>query len=148
MKFTENHTLEQMLESAIVSSWEDLTNGTQPGLIHIEYNLTAGGTVDDLRIWSSVTRGHWLLVCEYGMSASNSHGSGVRFDNGYHSEGLAHTLEFVMQHQNAFALPPNLGRPGLLQIPRPTEAEIGAAATSIREVFDQVSSALAEPVLA
>ena len=58
MKFTENHTLEQMLECAIVASWEDLTNGTQPGLIHIEYNLTAGGTVDDLRIWSSVTRGH------------------------------------------------------------------------------------------
>jgi len=148
MKFTENHTLEQMLECAIVASWEDLTNGTQPGLIHIEYNLTAGGTVDDLRIWSSVTRGHWLLVCEYGMSASNSHGSGVRFDNGYHSEGLAHRLEFVMQHQNAFALPPNLGRPGLLQIPHPTEAEIGTAATSIREVFDHASSALAEPVLA
>jgi hypothetical protein len=39
------------------------------------------------------------------MSASNSHGSGVRFDNGYHSEGLAHTLEFVMQHQSDFALP-------------------------------------------
>jgi hypothetical protein len=29
---------------------------------------------------------------------------------------LAHILEVLMQHQNAFALPPNLGRPGLLQI--------------------------------
>jgi hypothetical protein len=148
MKFTENHTLEQILESAIVASWEDLTNGTQPGLIHIEYNLTIGGTVDDLRIWSSIARGHWLLVCKYWMSAFNSHSSGVRFDNGYHSEGLAHTLEFVMQHQKAFALPPNLRRPGLLQIPRPTEAEIGAAQTSVREAFDPVSSAFAELVLA
>jgi hypothetical protein len=148
MKLTENHTLEQILESAIVASWEDLTNGTEPVLIHVEYNLTAGGTVDDLRIWSSIARGHWLLVCEYWMSASNSHSSGVRFDNGYHSEGLAHTLAFVMQHQNAFALPPNLGRPGLLQIPRPTEAEIGAAQTSVREAFDPLSSALAELVLA
>ena len=148
MKLTENQTLEQILESAIVASWQDLTNGAQPGLIHVEYNFTAGGTLDDLRIWSSITRGHWLLTCEYGMSASKSHSGGVRFDNGYHSEGLAHTLEFVMQHQNAFALPPNLGRPGLLQIPRPTEAEIGAAQTSVREAFDHVRSALPELVLA
>ena len=148
MKFTENHTLEQILESAIVASWKDLTNGAQPGLIHIEYDFTAGGNVDDLRIWSSIARGHWLLVCEYSLCASNSHSSGVRFDNGYHSEGLAHALEFVMQHQNAFALPPKLGRPGLLQISRPTEAEIGAAQTSVREAFDPVSSALAELVLA
>jgi hypothetical protein len=82
------------------------------------------------------------------MSASDSHSIGMRFDNGYHSEVLAHTLEFVMQRQNAFALPPNLDRPGLLQIPRPTEAEIAAAQTSVREAFDQVSSAFAEPVLA
>jgi hypothetical protein len=148
MKLTENQTLEQILESAIVASWQDLTNGAQPGLIHVEYNFTAGGTLDDLRIWSSITRGHWLLICEYGMSASKSHSGGVRFDNGYHSEGLAHTLEFVMQRQNSFALPPNLGRPGLLQIPRPTEAEIGAAQTSVREAFEHVSSAFAEPVLA
>jgi hypothetical protein len=148
MKLTENHTLEQILESAIVASWKDLMNGAQPGLIHIEYDLTVGGNVDDLRIWSSVARGHWLLICEYGMSTSKSHSGGLRFDNGYHSESLAHTLEFVMQHQNAFALPPNLGRPGLLQIPRPTDAEIGAAAASIREAFDHVSYEFAEPVLA
>jgi hypothetical protein len=147
MKLTENHTLEQILESAIVASWKELTNGAQPELIQIEYNLTAGGTLDDLRIWSSITRGHWLLICEYWMSASDSHNSGMRFDNGYHSEGLAHTLEFVMQRQNAFALPPNLGRPGLLQIPRPTEAEIGAAQTSVREAFDHVRSDVAELVL-
>lgn len=148
IKLTENHTLEQMLESAIVASWKDLTNGTQPELIHTEYNLTAGGTVDDLSIWSSIARGHWLLVCEYWMSASKFHSSGVRFDNGYHSEVLAHTLEFVMQHQNAFALPPNLDRPGLLQIPPPTEAEITAAAASVRETFDLVRSALAETLVA
>ena len=148
MKLSANHTLEQILEYAIVASWKDLTHGVQPGLIHIEYNLAAGGTLDDLRIWSSITRGHWLLVCEYWMSASNSHGSGVRFENGYHSEGLAHTLELVMQHQNVFALPHNLGPQGLLQIPHPTESEIAAAAASVREAFDHASSALAEPVLA
>jgi hypothetical protein len=147
MKLTEIQTLEQILEAATVASWKELTNSAEPELIHIEYNF-AGSTLDDLRIWSSITRGHWLLICGYWMSASDSHSSGMRFDNGYHSEGLARTLEFVMQRQNAFALPPNLGRPGLLQIPRPTEAEIGAAQTSVREAFDHVSSAFAEPVLA
>ena len=147
MKLTENLTLEQILESAIVASWKSRTNGAQDELIHIEYNF-AGGTLDDLKIWSSWTRGHWLLVCEYWMSASNSHRSGLRFDNGYHSEGLAHTLEFLMQHQNTFALPQNLGRPGLVQITRPSGAEIATAAASVREAFDHASSALAEPVLA
>ena len=108
MKLSESRSLEQMLESAIVASWKDLTNGAQPELIHMEYNLTAGGSVDDLRIWSSMARGNWLLVCEYGMYTSKSHSGGVRFDNGYHSEVLTHNLEFMMQHQNDFALPPNL----------------------------------------
>jgi len=49
------------------------------------------------------------------MSPSQSHESGVYFDNGYQSEGLAHILDVVMQHQNLFALPHNLGRQGLLQ---------------------------------
>jgi hypothetical protein len=52
-----------------------------------------------------------------------------------------------MQHQNVFALPPNLGPQGLLQIPHPTKSEIVAAEASVREAFDHVSSALAEPVL-
>ncbi len=122
MKLTENQTLEQILESAIVASWQDLTNGAQPGLIHVEYNFTAGGTLDDLRIWSSITRGHWLLTCEYGMSASKSHSGGVRFDNGYHSEGLAHTLEFVMSHGSRNRSGPDLGprslRPRQISPPR------------------------------
>jgi hypothetical protein len=147
MKLSAYPTLEEILEYAIVASWKDLTHAVQTGLMHIEYNLAAGGTLDNLGIWSSITRGHWLLVCEYWMSASNSHPSGVRFENGYHSEGLAHTLELVMQHQNVFAPPHNLAPPGLLQIPHPTESEIATAAASIREAFAHVSSALAEPVL-
>jgi hypothetical protein len=148
VKLSENQSLEQILESAIIASWEDLTNGVQPGLIHIEYNFAAGGTLENLSIWSSVTRGHWLLVCEYCTSGSSPQSSSVRFDNGYQSEGLAHTLEFVMQRQNSFAPSPNLGRPGLLQIPRPTAAEIATAAASVSQAFDHLNSALAKPVLA
>ncbi|MGA7907019.1 MAG: hypothetical protein WCA16_06385 [Candidatus Sulfotelmatobacter sp.] len=82
------------------------------------------------------------------MSASTFHGAGVRFENRYQCEGLAHILESAMQHQNMFVLPPNLGRQGLLQITPPTQEESAAAAASVNELFDRLGSALAEPVLA
>jgi len=141
-----NQSLNRVLESAIVVSWADLMHRTEAGLIHIEYGFAQGGTLDYLKVWSSITRGHWLLACEYWMSPSTFHATGISFDNGYQSEGLAHTLEFIMEHQDAFALPPNLGRQGLLQIPTPTQEESTAAAASVKQAFDcQVS---AEPALA
>lgn len=51
-----------------------------------------------MKVWTSVTRGHWLLACEYWMAANTFHGIGIRFENGYKSEELARILEFVMQH--------------------------------------------------
>ena len=123
-------------------------HGTQTGLIHIEYGFAPIGTVDYLKVWSSVTRGHWLLACEYWMSANTFHGTGIRFDNGYESEGLAHILESVMQHQNLFVLPANLGRQGLLQIATPTEMESAAATAWVSEALEHLGSPIAGPVLA
>ena len=146
-----SQSLDQILESAIVVSWADLMRGretglTETGLIHIEYGFAPGGTLDYLKVWSSITSGHWLLVCEYWMSPSTFHGAGISFANDYQSEGLAHTLGFIMQHQDAFTLPPNLGRQGLLQIPTPTPEERTAAAASVNQAFDRLGSALPQPV--
>lgn len=149
MKLKEKQSLERVLESAVVVSWADLMLGAQNGLIHIEYGFAASGTLDYLQIWSSIARGRWLLACEYWMSASKFHGTGVHFENGYQSEGLAHILESVMQHQNAFVLPPDRGRQGLLQIPMPTEEESTAALESVSEAaLDRLGSVLTEPALA
>jgi hypothetical protein len=82
------------------------------------------------------------------MPASEFHRARVHFDNGFQSEGLAHILEFVMEHQNSFVLPPNLGRQGLLQISTPTEEESATAATSVKEAFDHLNLTPAEAVLA
>ena len=142
-----SQSLDQVLESAIVVSWADLMHGAEAGLIHIEYGFAPGGTLDYLKVWSSISREHGLLACEYWMSASTFHDTGIRFDNGYQSEGLAHILGFVMQHQDAFTLPQNLGRQGLLQIPTPTAEESKASAASVNQAFDHLGSALAEPVL-
>jgi hypothetical protein len=143
-----NQSLDQILESAIVVSWADLMHGTEAGLIHIEYGFAPGGTLNYLKVWSSITRGHWLLACEYWMSPTTFHDTGISFDNGYQSEGLAHILGFVMQHQDAFTLPPNLGRQGLLQICTPTLEERAAAVAAVNHAFERLGSALAEPALA
>ena len=143
-----NQNLEQVLQSAIVVSWDDLMHGSQTGLIHIEYGFATGGTLDYLKLWSSVSRGHWLLACEYWMSTSTFHSTGVHFDNGYHSRGLSDILESVMQHQGTFTLPADLGRQGLLQIPTPTAEESDAATAMVSEVLSRLNPMLAGAVLA
>ena len=148
MKPGEKQSLDRILESAVVVSWADLMRDAQTGLIHIEYGFAPSGALDFLKIWSSLTRGHWLLACEYWMTASTFHGTGIRFDNGYESEGLAQILELVMRHQSEFDLPMNRGRQGLLQISRPTPEESDAAGELVQEAFDRLGLALAEPAVA
>jgi len=148
MKLKENQSLERILESAVVVTWADLMRGAQNGLIHVEYGFTPSGTLDCVQVWSSITRGHWLLACEYWMSASTFHDTGVHFDNKYGSKELAHILESVMQRQTAFALPANLARQGLLQISTPTQEESKAANAHVGETFARLRSLLDQPTAA
>jgi hypothetical protein len=141
MKASQDQNLERILESAIIVSWADLVRGSERCRIHVEYGFAPSGTLDYLQVWSSVTRGYWLLATTYWMSTSQAHDKGVHFDNGYQSEGLANNLAVVMEHQNAFILPPNLGRQGLLQITMPTEEESTAAAASVRDALARVAAA-------
>jgi hypothetical protein len=144
----EDKVSSEYLNPQLSVSWADLMRDAPTGLIHIEYGFAPSGTLDFLKVWSSLTRGHWLLACEYWMSASTFHSTGVRFDNGYKSEGLAHILEFVMQHQSEFDLPLNRGRQGLLQISTPTSEESAAAGELVHEALDRLGAAFSEPTLA
>ena len=148
MTLHQDQSLERILESAIVVPWNDLVSGAQAGLVHIEYELAPDRTLDSLRVWSSTSRGHWLLVCEYWMSSSPLHGIGIHFHNGYTSKSLADNLEFVMHHQTAFSLPRDFGRQGLIQIQTPTQEESVAAAKLVSESVDRVTSVLNQPVAA
>lgn len=143
----ENKSLERVLESAIIVSWTDLMHGVKTGLIYIEYGVAPTGTLEYLKVLSSITRS-LALVCEYWTSANTFHRIGVRFENGYQSDGLARILEFVMQHQNAFVPPPNLRGQGLFQIPTPTEKESAAAAITVTEAIHGFGSLLAQPTVA
>ncbi len=146
MEPDKRQSLDKVLESATVVSWTDLMRGVQTGVIHIEYGFTVGDTLDYLKLWSSITRGHWLLACGYRMSGSTFHTSGIYFENGYRSEGLGQVLESVMQHQSAFILPINMGRQGLLQIAAPTETETTAAKASLQAARDYIESETARPL--
>src|SRR5579864_5834998 len=78
-----NITLDQILESAVVLSWKDLLPGTRTNLVHVEYRLGPGGSLEFLKIWSSITRGHQYLVCEWSPSPAANH---VDFSNDFCSK--------------------------------------------------------------
>jgi hypothetical protein len=117
------HTLrfDRTLEYAVVQSWDELMPPSTSGLVQIEYQTGADGSVDFLKIWASTVRGHWSLICEFWMRSLWSHTTGVRFANDYHAADLAHALEFMAEHEVAFSELP--GRHGLIQINPPTEEE-------------------------
>jgi hypothetical protein len=58
VKSDEKQNLERVLESAIVVSWADLTRDAQTALIQIEYAFAPSDTLDYLKVWSSLSRGH------------------------------------------------------------------------------------------
>jgi hypothetical protein len=111
----------------------------QADLIQIEYGFAADGTIDFLKFWASISRGHWLLAVEY-WAYDPTHDAGVHFENGYESDGLNHVLQTVMQHQTEFLLPVDFGRQGLLQIATPTQQECALASALIDETLRHVGS--------
>jgi hypothetical protein len=143
-----DQSVERILESAIVANWKDLIHGARSPLIQVEYCYGPSGILDYLRVWSSITRGYWLLACAYWTSASEFHNAGVQFENGYQSDRLAQMLEIVMEHHNAFAIHRNLVRQELRHLTTPTEEECTAAAAAMNDMFDHFRYAPAEPLLA
>jgi hypothetical protein len=74
------------------------------------------------------------------MSPSKFHRAGVRFDNGYQSERLAHILQSAMQHQTVFSIPQGVGRQGFLQISTPTQQESVVASALVNETLHHLGS--------
>jgi hypothetical protein len=121
--------LDKALQFAVVKSWENLTRGSESRSIRVEYQGEPGTALDHLRLWSDRGGGYQHLVCEYWISASPSHASGVHFTNGYHSEELGQALDFIMKNQNQFARPSDACRDGLALIYPPTGDQRAEAAT-------------------
>jgi hypothetical protein len=127
-----NITLDEILESAVVLSWKDLLPGPRTSLVHLEYRLGPDGSLEFLKVWSSIIRGHQYLVCEWTPSAAANH---VSFSNNFYSKDLAQMLESIIQHQATFSKDLTLHRDGLVQIHPPTEEDRRSAAACMAEAF-------------
>ena len=127
-----NITLDQILESAVVLSWKDLLPGIRTSLVHVEYRLGPGGSLEFLKVWSSITRGHQYLVCESNLSAATNH---VSFSNDFYSKDLAQMLESIIRNQAVFFKDLTLHRDGLVQIHPPTEEDRRSAEACMAEAF-------------
>lgn len=126
--------LDRVLECAVVVSWDELMPDPASGLIHIEYETGPDDSLDYLKVWSSVIKGYWNLVCEYWIRPLWSHVTGLRLSRNCHSVDFAQILERVMRHENAFSKLPD--RKGLIQIYPPTQEERIAAECWTREAFN------------
>ena len=127
-----NITLDQILECAVVLSWRDLLPGIRTSLVHVEYRLGPSGSLEFLKVWSSIIRGHQYLVCEWTPSAAANH---VSFSNDFYSKDLAQMLESIIQHQAIFSKDLTLHRDGLVQIHPPTEEDRRSAEAYMTAAF-------------
>jgi hypothetical protein len=120
---TKDTDLKHILECAVVLSWQDLLQAGTPTSVHVEYHMGDEHALEYLKVWSSTTRGHWYLICEYWMDASPSHPAGLHFSNGYSSRRLGKFLNLAMRHQDTSCDPADAPGDGLVQIYPPTDEE-------------------------
>ena len=133
MMMQPNQNLDQMIESGIVVSWNDLMPVGTSGKVHVKYRFAVDHSLANLQVWTSEIRGHWLLVCEYATGPSTSKELHLTCSKNYRSDLLAQFLGFVAEHQNEFARAPELNRDSLVQVQVPTEAEKAQALKLISE---------------
>ncbi len=94
--------LDKAFEFAVISAWNDLIGVAEPCPARVEYRCETGTSPDYLSVWSVKAGGYQDLVCDYWTWNSPAHASGVRFTNGYHSDTLSQTLDFIMKNQDKF----------------------------------------------
>jgi hypothetical protein len=115
--------LDKALELAVMSAWQDLLKAATPRSVRVEYECEPGASLDYLTVWAVKSGGYQDLVCDYWTWTSPAHARGVRFANGYHSDGLGQALNFMMKNQDKFTRPADACRHGFVLIYPPTMNE-------------------------
>jgi hypothetical protein len=138
--------IEDILESAVVLSWQELVKDSGPGLVHVQYSTAPEPSQQYLKIWLSARRGTWALICEYWISAGamGRPAMGLTFYNGYHSAALAKMLQDMMRPCDGF--PNSLASDthmNLIQVNVPTAKDRQKAKTCITDAYQRIG--LADP---
>ena len=141
-RFSENTTIDRILECAVALNWNALAHADEATALQVEYRIGPGKSLDYLKLWSSTTRGVWHLICEYWMQSSSTHESGTTFTGGKYSGDFTWMLDAIMQHQGAFRPGSANFMDGLVQVKRPTDADLASARADMNEALDRVGSHL------
>jgi hypothetical protein len=115
--------LDKAFELAVIVAWEDLTKISDPCSVRVEYRCEPGTSLDHVGVWSTGTDCCQKLVCDYWTSASLTHAVGAGFRNGYSSDKLVKSLDFIMTNQGRFTRHADACRDGLTLIYPPAGDE-------------------------
>jgi len=126
--------LDKAFELAVVLAWEDLTKISDPCSVRVEYRCEPGTSLDQVSVWSTGADSCQKLVCDYWTPGSLTHDGGARFRNGYCSDKLVKSFDFIMTNQQRFTRHADACRDGLALIYPPNaddraDAEIRLGAT-------------------
>jgi hypothetical protein len=135
-----NLQLEQVLESAVILSWNELLSGSDSAVVQVEYATAPEPCLQYLKIWRSTKQKQWELICEYWISAGSAGAPhiGLTFGRGYHSGRLTEILESVLQHQGG--IPDALSgetKVNVIVIALPSAHERLSATRCISEAYEQ-----------
>jgi hypothetical protein len=126
--------LDNAFHYAVTLAWDDLKKPIEPRSIRVEYLSEPGTALDRVSVWSVRVGGYQDLVCDYWTRISSAHPTSMCFENGYYSDRLARTFDFIMNNQGQFTRPADAGRHGSVQIHPPDADDRREAATWLKAV--------------
>jgi len=135
-----NLQIEQVLESAVILSWNELLSGFDSATVHVEYATAPEPCLQYLKIWGSTEKGKWKLICEYWISAGSAGAPhiGLTFGRGYDSPRLTKILESILRHQSG--IPDALSgetKLNLIVVGLPTAQETLSATRCMSGAYEQ-----------
>jgi hypothetical protein len=132
--------IEDILESAVILSWNELLSGSHSAMVHVEYATAPEPCLQYLKIWRFEKQRKWDLICEYWISAGSAGTPkiGLTFGPSYHSPRLSEILESVLQEQKD--IPDALSgetKLNLIVVAVPTPEERLSATRCISDAYEQ-----------
>jgi hypothetical protein len=108
--------LDKAFEFTVILAWEDLAKISDLCSVRVEYQCEPGKPAGRVSVWSTGADGNQKLVCDCWTSESLTHDGGPHFRNGYCSDKLAKTFDFIMTNQGQFTRVADACRDGLVLI--------------------------------
>lgn len=135
-----NNRIDRIIECAVYLNWKDFAFDSSPVAVRMEYRTGPARSLKCLKLWSSVSRGHWKLVCEYWTEPNPIQRQGITFSKSYSSPGFTRMLDAIMQHQGVFSVGHTELRDRVVQITSPDEAQCVAAKREMTEALERITS--------